>query len=206
MLKTFSQIPVGKTFVEFAEGETLWRKNSNVDAECCSDDSAGFINGQLAAFGPGVVCTTEPGLSADFEVKLRLELDSAEGQLPDTHVDMGVALTEERIHVLDPADPEDPFCFLVIAPHSIERFDKVLAVDVWRVDALGKKAEASYPAPVPEWKANFSALGHLPDHEALIRGLYDETKGLLVKPVQSPVISSSVEAAPITHTTNSLEM
>jgi hypothetical protein len=206
MLKTFSQLSIGKTFIEFAEGETLWRKNSNVDAECCSDDPAGFVQGQRAAFEPGVVCSTEPGLSDDFEVKLRLELDSVEGPLPDTHVDMGAAFNEETIHVLDPADPEDPFCFLVIAPHSVARFDSVIAADVWRVDALGKKAEASYPAPVPEWKANFSALGHMPDHEALIRGLYAESTGLLVKPVQSPVISSSVEAAPITHTTNSLEM
>jgi len=210
MLKTFSQIEAGKTFVDYSGGASFWRKRSHLDAECMSDDDGSFIKGEVAAFSPGEVCSLEPGISEDFEVKLQLTnpdmFPVADRVARDTHVDMALALSEDRIHVLDPHGTDEPYCFVVVAPHSMERFDTVLAVDVWLVDALGKKAEGSYPNPVPEWKANFSSLAHMPEHEALVKGLFDEPNGLLVTPEQSAVTSPSVKAAPPTPTTNSLEM
>lgn len=186
MLKLISELKQGDAFVEFLEGGSQWRmRTSGLDgkAECIDSGDGVFRLGEVSDFSPNVVCSVEPGVSEDFKNQLTQRiaiLNKAHIQESDVCVDMASALAEERLYILDPINgATDPHRFVVIAPHSMERFHQVSTIDAWIVDELGHKASRSHPKPIPVHKVDFSDLYYATKRDQImINSLYGSDAAL----------------------------
>lgn len=176
MLKFFSELKVGQTFSLLQGGGMTFEMQADRTGKSLGAFKDAIINAH-----PDEVCTVEPGMAGDFESAI-MQMAAPDTQVfaaGADYVDMAEADREGRIYILDPIGPEnDGHRFVVIAPHSMERFDRVTVVDAWLVDELGHKTAESNPAPTPHFKEDFSDLAFFERDQSLIRRLYG-TDGII---------------------------
>ena len=189
MLKLFSQLEVGQAFADMFDGELMWKKVDAVSAQCLDPDVPEFLKKKVFS-GLGV-CSVDTHWPSKFEggyAHISDDWDAVEAQsnaakgvpipLDGPFVDMALAQREGRLFAFDPYDPTRDYGFIVGArPMHMHHVD----VDVWVVDALGRKDPATGLKPVPVWSSVIADPFLVPEADALIKALYDEQNGYFPK-------------------------
>lgn len=180
MLKFIDELAFREEFQYLPGGGITFRQQA--DGTSIAMDQ---LKGSLGRFNPFDICSVGEGMRDDFASRqVQAEMGGAHGveTLAD-HVNMTKAHSEGRIYILDPVCDADDFAyrFIVITPHSMDRFDKVDVVDAWFVNELGRMKPESCPLPAPCFKRTFSDVGYFVRDEKLLSGLYDSSGVIAVK-------------------------